>query len=126
MAADPGALTDGEVAALWQALRDVLQGSTPVPGAQRRRSDAGSAPFELNLPAGARRAAGTTPTCFTGKRGPRARCAGRPWQRYGRGARGAISARGAKDCEATSVTGKTDRVAHIDGRITCGYNVATW
>jgi formamidopyrimidine-DNA glycosylase len=32
-------LTDGEVAALWQALRDVLQGSI----------DAGGAPFELNL-----------------------------------------------------------------------------
>jgi formamidopyrimidine-DNA glycosylase len=32
-------LTDGEVAALWQALREVLQGSI----------DAGGAPFELNL-----------------------------------------------------------------------------
>jgi formamidopyrimidine-DNA glycosylase len=32
-------LSDGEVAALWQALRDVLQGSI----------DAGGAPFELNL-----------------------------------------------------------------------------
>jgi formamidopyrimidine-DNA glycosylase len=27
-------LTDGEVAALWQALREVLQGSTPVPAAE--------------------------------------------------------------------------------------------
>jgi len=32
-------LTDGEVAALWQALREILQGSI----------DAGGAPFELNL-----------------------------------------------------------------------------
>jgi formamidopyrimidine-DNA glycosylase len=32
-------LTDGEVASLWQALREVLQGSI----------DAGGAPFELNL-----------------------------------------------------------------------------
>jgi formamidopyrimidine-DNA glycosylase len=32
-------LTDGEIAALWQALREVLQGSI----------DAGGAPFELNL-----------------------------------------------------------------------------
>ena len=32
-------LTDGEIAALWQALREVLQGSI----------DVGGAPFELNL-----------------------------------------------------------------------------
>jgi formamidopyrimidine-DNA glycosylase len=52
-------LTDDEIAALWQALRDVLQGSTSVPVAQpvvmyrakrgRRGIDAGGAPFELNL-----------------------------------------------------------------------------
>ena len=32
-------LSDAEIAALWQALREVLQGSI----------DAGGAPFELNL-----------------------------------------------------------------------------
>jgi formamidopyrimidine-DNA glycosylase len=37
------------MAALWQALREVLQGSTSVPVAQRRGIDAGGAPFELNL-----------------------------------------------------------------------------
>jgi formamidopyrimidine-DNA glycosylase len=42
-------LTDAEVAALWQAMRDILQGSTPVPGAQRRGIDTGGAPLELNL-----------------------------------------------------------------------------
>jgi len=35
-------LSEEEVAALWEAMREVLQGS----------SDAGGAPFELNLPEG--------------------------------------------------------------------------
>ena len=42
-------LGEAEIAGLWQALRDVLQGSTPVPAAERRGIDAGGAPFELNL-----------------------------------------------------------------------------
>jgi len=57
-------LTGAEIVALWQALREVLQGSI----------DAGGAPFELNLPAAGKRTAGTTPTCSTGRRGRRVRC----------------------------------------------------
>ena len=42
-------LSDDEIGALWQAIRDTLQESTSVPAAERRGIDAGGAPFELNL-----------------------------------------------------------------------------
>ena len=75
-------LSDEELAALGQALRDVLQDSI----------DAGGAPFELNLYG--QRAAGTTPIYSIGKRARRVRPVVRRWPKSGRGARGATSAPG--------------------------------
>ena len=74
-------LSDNEIAALWQALHDILQGSI----------DAGGAPFEPNLYG--QKGDGMIPTCSTGRKEHPVLPAGRPWPRSGRGARGVVSAR---------------------------------
>ena len=77
-------LSDAEITALWQALRDILQGSI----------DAGGAPFELNLYG--QEGGGTTRTCSLGEGAPVPGVRDAAAKRSGREVRGATSAPGAR------------------------------
>ena len=79
-------LTDDEIAALWQALREVLQGSI----------DAGGAPFELNLYG--QKGGWDDPYLFHWEEGAPCPVCGTGLVKIRTGARGATSARGARSC----------------------------
>jgi formamidopyrimidine-DNA glycosylase len=80
-------LTTDEAAALWQVLRDILQGSIGT----------GGAPFEPNLYA--QKGGWDDPYCSTGRRRRLALLTARRWPRYRRAAQGATFVRGARHSE---------------------------
>ena len=71
-------LSDEEIAALWQALREVLQGSI----------DAGGAPFELSLPAGGHKSGWDDPYLFHWEEGAPCPACGTPLAKIRTGSTG--------------------------------------
>jgi formamidopyrimidine-DNA glycosylase len=92
-------LSDEEIAALWQALRDVLQGSTSVPAAQRRGIDAGGAPFELNLPTGGQKGGWHDPYLFHWEEGAPCSVCGTPLAKTRTGSTGSYVCPGCQQLE---------------------------
>ena len=81
-------LTDDEITALWQALHDIMRGSTPVPAAERRGIDAGAAPFELNVPVGGQKGAWDDPYLLHWEEGAPCSACGMPLAKMRTGSTG--------------------------------------